>query len=489
MKRATLIIDTDSLFASSTKRMIEHDWEGMRVDILNPDEWGWPQDIDWKHYSIVMLASELGEDDGLEWLEVLQFQENFPACVIMGNSGAADDLDIRAKDIGATDYIRKSLISRVAIRDSIKTCIRTLKVRHLAAKTSELDFLEQELSLSPNNADKSHNTSAIDITSSSNVLTDTNTDDKDEKTSASESKVESAAIQLNKKIRVDGYEIQSKIAEGGMSGIYLCKREEDGKPAVLKTILTRAKNVKKLKAIERSDLEYNVISRINHPNIVKLYDHGRVGDFVYTTMEYFDTGDLKQRMEKGITQQQALSYMVQIADGLNAIHGSGIIHRDLKPANIMFRQDETLAILDFGIAKDITNKDNLTLPGMRLGTPSYMSPEQGNGGYKLDARSDLYSLGVMLYEMLTKKRPFRGRAADVIKAHMYDPIPQLPGEYFEVQTILDKLMGKFPHDRFESAYDLTQFIRSNYRYDTTLNFDFDPDGDFLALDRDKNALF
>lgn len=455
MKRAFLVIDNQPGFSGLLKTIVEREWDGIRVDTCDPVEWGWPEDIDWKHYSIVFIASRMDADSGLEWLEILRQKPDFPSCIILGNSGEPEDLDIRSKDLGAVDYLRKSMLTRARITDAVRKVIQSKQAENSAA---------------------SDNTNATTPSSSADL----------EQLVEHASKAPAAHTD---KLRVDGYIIEKKIAEGGMSGIYLCTREETGQPAVLKTILPRAEEAKKLKAVERADLEFNVISRIHHNNVVRLYDHGRANDIVYTTMEYFDTGDLKQRMQKGITQQQALSYMVQVAEGLNAIHGSGIIHRDLKPANIMFRQDDTLAILDFGIAKDITRKMDLTIKGMRLGTPSYMSPEQGNGGYKLDQRSDLYSLGVMLYEMLSKKRPYRGRAADVIKSHLYDPIPQLPQEFFEVQVIIDKLMGKFPHDRFESAYDLTQFIRENYRYDTTLNFDFDPDGDFLTLEKNKNSHF
>lgn len=297
----------------------------------------------------------------------------------------------------------------------------------------------------------------------------TNSEDDDSQPETEKEPPKAPAVQ-RPKLRLNGYILEKKIAEGGMSSIYFCIREEDGQPAVLKTISPKLAGADKLKIVERTHLEYEVISRIKHPNVVRLYDHGSVKDIVYTTMEYFSTGDLKQRMHKGITQRQGLSYMLQIAEGLNAIHGCGIIHRDLKPANIMFRDDETLAILDFGIAKDITRKLNLTPKGMRLGTPSYMSPEQGNKGYHPGATSDLYSLGVILYEMLTKERPYKGTAKEVVRAHINEPLPTLPNQFYELQPLLERLMAKFPHERFESAYDLNMYIKEHFRFDATLSF-------------------
>ncbi|EDY86951.1 serine/threonine-protein kinase PknA domain protein [gamma proteobacterium HTCC5015] len=292
-----------------------------------------------------------------------------------------------------------------------------------------------------------------------------------------------------KDIAIDGYRIERELAEGGMGLIYLCTREETGEKAVLKTVSPKAENAVKLRAIERFDLEFEVISRIDNPHIVKLYDHGRVNGLSYTTMEYFDTGDLKQHLGTGISQQRALQYLVQIAKGLEAIHGAGIIHRDLKPANIMFRSDGTLAILDFGIAHDITRHLRLTQSGTKLGTPSYMSPEQGKGGYRTDARSDLYALGVMLYELLAGKRPYRGKVAKVMQDHLHAPIPQLPSQYWELQPVLEKLMAKFPQDRFESAYDLSHYLREEYRFDTLLDFDIDDTGNLISGQHDPKAHF
>lgn len=466
MKKAFLVIDSQPGFSGLLKNIVQRELNGVQVDTYDPMELGWPHDVDWKHYSIVFLASRLGDDDGLEWLHNLRQNPDFPACIVLGSSNERENLDVEAKNHGAVAYLHKTRLSREAILDALRSAVRAIKQQKAAPAPPRPVPTEQTVNA---------NTDAGDSRQISQIV--------------DEAPPSRASLQPSHTLHLDGYDIRKKIAEGGMASIYYCIREEDGKPAVLKTLTPKAEKIAKLRAVERSDLEYEVISRIHHPHVVRLYDHGRVNGRLYTTMEHFATGDLKERMEKGITQQQALSYMIQIAEGLNAIHGCGIIHRDLKPANIMFREDETLAILDFGIAKDITRKMNLTAPGLRLGTPIYMSPEQGNGGYHLDARSDLYSLGVMLYEMLTKKRPYTGRASDVIRSHLYDPIPQLPGEFYEVQVLIDRLMGKFPHERFESAYDLTQYIRANYRFDTTLNFDFTEEGDFLSLEKDKTAHF
>jgi serine/threonine protein kinase len=171
-------------------------------------------------------------------------------------------------------------------------------------------------------------------------------------------------------------------------------------------------------------------------------------------------------MRKGMQQQYALRYLRQIAEGLSAIHGCGVIHRDLKPGNIMFRDNDSLAIIDFGISKDINTQLDLTEEGQIMGTPNYMAPEQGKGLYRPDARSDLYSLGVLLYEMLTGNKPYAApTAAAIMYKHLHDPIPKLPNRFFDMQILVDKLMAKFPQDRIQSAYELIGFLDDEFKLD------------------------
>lgn len=269
---------------------------------------------------------------------------------------------------------------------------------------------------------------------------------------------------------IPGYALVKKIGQGGMSVIYLAKRLSDNANVVIK-VLSDKLSQNDIQVL-RSNQEYTLISRIASPHIVKLTDHGTVKGSTYTVMEHFDSGDLKQRMKEGITQVQALKFMQQICQGLAAIHGCGIIHRDLKPANIMFREDDTLAIIDFGISRDINTHLSLTRPGQIIGTPNYMAPEQGNSSYKPDARSDIYAVGVMLYEMLTGKKPYTApNAASIIYKHLHDPIPKLPNNFFEMQGLVDNCMAKFPHQRFQSAFDMIDYINSEFRWDITLDFE------------------
>ena len=190
--------------------------------------------------------------------------------------------------------------------------------------------------------------------------------------------------------------------------------------------------------------EYELISKIRHPNVVRIFDLGVADDHAYIAMEYFPRGDLRTQIAKGIERQLAVQNLAQMAGALQVVHAVGVLHRDLKPGNIMLRSDGSLAIIDFGLAKHVDVEVDMTGTGEIFGTPYYMSPEQGHG-QELDARSDLYSLGVIFYEMLTRKKPFMAPTPmGVIYLHAQRARPALAGELSIYQPMLDRLLAKDP---------------------------------------------
>jgi serine/threonine protein kinase len=202
--------------------------------------------------------------------------------------------------------------------------------------------------------------------------------------------------------------------------------------------------------------EYEIIAGIEHPNVVRIYDLGVADDHAYIAMEYLPAGSLRERIDRPMETGRAIAYTRQIAGALQAIHDVGVLHRDLKPGNIMFRDDDSLALIDFGLAKYLDLQGAITGIGQIFGTPYYMSPEQGHAD-PTDHRSDIYSLGCIVYEMLTGERPFVGASAmSVLYKHANAPRPKLARGLERLQAPLDRMLAIRPEERYQSADELIE---------------------------------
>jgi serine/threonine-protein kinase PpkA len=255
---------------------------------------------------------------------------------------------------------------------------------------------------------------------------------------------------------IPGYRIERIIGKGAMSTVYLAVQESLDRRVALKVLAPGMAADPTLG--KRFVKEGKIIAKLGHPHIVTIYDTGVYQDRSYIAMEYLDAGTLKERIKAGLSPEQAVKVLVQIAQALGYAHRQNCIHRDIKPANILFRDRETAVLSDFGIAKNLEDKTQLTAVGWRIGTPNYMSPEQALGK-PLDARCDLYSLGVVFYEMLTGNRPFKGADAfETAILHVKGPIPILPEPLRRFQPVIDRLLAKAPETRFASAEELARAV-------------------------------
>jgi len=249
-------------------------------------------------------------------------------------------------------------------------------------------------------------------------------------------------------VQIPGFRLIRKVGEGGMATVYLAMQESLDREVALKVMSpTLAANAA---FCEQFMKEGRIAARLTHPHLMTVHDIGEEHGVYYLASEYLPAGTLRDRME-GIGVAEALEIAREVASGLGFAHESGFVHRDVKPGNIMFRNDGTAVLADFGIAKAIKATASQTMTGTTIGTPDYMSPEQAQAN-PVDGRADLYSLGAVLFECLAGHKPYRaGDPYTVALMHVTEPLPKLPEQLAWLQPLIDKLMAKDPNARFSNA--------------------------------------
>ncbi len=249
------------------------------------------------------------------------------------------------------------------------------------------------------------------------------------------------------------YSIERELGQGGMSIVYLARDEKHDRQVAIKVL---KRDIAAALGPERFLQEIQIAARLQHSLIVPLYDSGVAGGSLYYVMPKVEGESLRERLkrETQLPIDEALVITCQVAQALSYAHSHGIVHRDIKPANIMLTGGEAV-VADFGLARalSVATDQRLTTSGIVIGTPTYMSPEQGGGAESIDGRSDLYSLGCVLYEMLSGDPPFTGPTAQmVIARHMNEQVPSVrvvrPCVSHGLQEVIETALAKVPADRF-----------------------------------------
>lgn len=257
--------------------------------------------------------------------------------------------------------------------------------------------------------------------------------------------------------QIAGYEIEREIGRGGMSTVYLAMQQSLGRQVAIK-IMAHGPDEDSDFA-QRFKKEGRILAQLLHPNIVTIHDIGVSEDNqLFLSIEYLSGGTLKDQIKQGLSLDSAIQIAKSIAKALGYAHEKGVIHRDIKPSNIMFRHDGAPVLTDFGIARVVGSKTVHTVTGLMVGSPGYMSPEQAMGE-SATIQSDLYGLGVVLYEMLTKHPPYEAdNPLAVMLKHLHDPIPKIPKEYAFLQPIVNKLLAKKIQDRYKNTNEFLEAI-------------------------------
>lgn len=257
-------------------------------------------------------------------------------------------------------------------------------------------------------------------------------------------------------IEIPNFELIREIGRGGMAQVWLAEQKEPKRKVAVKIVSPSTGNdddfMRSLKQ------EGDTVAQFNHQNIVTVYACGVIQSHYFLAMEILSGGDLAHKIKQGLSPEDALNITYQLSDALAHAHKRNTLHRDIKPENILFNEEGRAVLVDFGIAKETDKDSEFTRMGCLVGTPHYMSPERAQGK-PVDARSDLYAVGVVLYEMLTGKKLYeKSDTFAVSYAHVYEPIPPLPAELIRYQALLNRLLAKSPDDRFQTADDILQAI-------------------------------
>jgi len=355
-------------------------------------------------YDAVLLDHEVEGGGGEQWLENLMYRTDFPP-VLYFAPGEDEALAARIRECGAVDCIARERIDHRRMANMLRESVLRRRQELALQRTSAL--AEQYSRFGP--------------------------------------------------VTIRGHRFVRELAVGGTSMVYLAESERAGDMVVLKVLRESPEAGEQHVQFVRFLREYELISAIRHPNVVRIFDLGIADDHAYIAMEYFPRGDLRGRIAGGIGCEQALQLLAQMAGALQVVHEVGVLHRDLKPGNIMLRADDSIAIIDFGLARQEVDIE-MTATGEIFGTPYYMSPEQGHGK-PLDVRSDLYSLGIVFHEMLTGRKPYLATTPmGVLYLHANAPLPVLEGELQGCQPMLERLLAKKPQERYPSAQALLQAI-------------------------------
>jgi serine/threonine protein kinase len=258
--------------------------------------------------------------------------------------------------------------------------------------------------------------------------------------------------------RLFGYDMRRCLATNDNASIHTAFSAEQRKQVVVKMLHRGRGSLSRDLQFARFMDEFKILHDIDDPAVAEIYDFRVTAQYCYIAMEYFELGHLGGRLTQDLAPPEALRIAIEIAHALSIIHMAGVVHRDLKPGNIMLRNDDTVALIDFGISRSTAMLPAETGAAVISGTPYYMSPEQARGD-PTDERTDLYALGVIIYQMLTGEKPFVGtEAEEILRYHREAPIPELPEALTDYQPLIARLLAKSPSERIASARELVELM-------------------------------
>jgi DNA-binding response OmpR family regulator len=417
------------------------EWLRHHLSVVCPDAIISVLDNDWfrrsyqgltrKECTLLVLGAPFGtspedpQSEGLGWLRELRERAEYPPVIAIAEDG--NELTaVRAIQLGALDYLPKKLLTPERLKTAVLVALRAVE-RAIAADAEKQAKAAAAVSVEAGAAEQDPVERSLDLTSTGEVRN-----------------------------LIPRYTIRRTIGESENARVYLAESEALGHDVALKVSRTLTGEGGDRQLLAR---EYAALSAIYHPSIVEIYDYGVHGNREFLAMEYFPRGDLKARIQQGISPPDAMRYLTEIAGALKVVHEAGLLHRDLKPPNVMLRESGEIVLIDFGLARTLEGAlQSSTRTGVLRGSPYYMSPDQALGE-ELDPRTDLYSLGVIFFEMLTGRKPFVGSSAiEVLQQHVHAEVPRMPADLAQLQPLVDRLLAKVRTARFQSADELIEAL-------------------------------
>jgi serine/threonine protein kinase len=251
--------------------------------------------------------------------------------------------------------------------------------------------------------------------------------------------------------QIAGYRLIKTIAQSAAAAVYLARNDDMAQPVALKVQALKGRFEVSDADRQRFVRECEILSSLNHRSIADVMDFGITEDYLYLALEYFPCGSLRDRLKNPVSEADAVNYARQIGEALQVLHAARVVHRDLKPSNLMLTDDNRVILIDFGSASARLDASDASGSELCTGTPYYLCPEQIDNRDP-DGRGDLYSLGILLYEMLVGSLPYVGKTlSEIFAAHLAAPVPRLPQRVLRYQPIIDRLLAKDPADRYPSA--------------------------------------